>query len=300
MALKEIYEEMSNEELLDRYKDFQDYRDEAKAVILEELRKRKIVSKEEIEKKLNSFRKYEQEKVKEEKKVEAKSKENIKDKNAKNYFALRGIGGIFLILLMMGSGIFVDSFLTFGYGVATLSWKETKAKIINFNTEKRMVKRRDRTEEKVTDYYFDYVYNVDGIKYENNQMSAGKIEEIHYRDKIGKNLKDGDELVIYYNPKNYSQSIVVKYSLKTSLLEFFSSVIILLLFYLGILKYESDYGEKVSKKFISYMFLLFCVIFICMMLMGEAFSWVIALMFLAWIGFIIFEFGKMFIMTYFN
>ena len=41
MALKEIYEEMSNEELMDRYKNFQDYRDEAKTVILEELRIKK-------------------------------------------------------------------------------------------------------------------------------------------------------------------------------------------------------------------------------------------------------------------
>ena len=42
MALKEIYEEMSNEELMDRYKNFQDYRDEAKTVILEELRKKSL------------------------------------------------------------------------------------------------------------------------------------------------------------------------------------------------------------------------------------------------------------------
>ena len=42
MALKEIYEEMSNEELMDRYKNFQDYRDEAKTVINEEIRKKSL------------------------------------------------------------------------------------------------------------------------------------------------------------------------------------------------------------------------------------------------------------------
>lgn len=76
MALKEMYEEMSNEELLERYKDFQDYSDGAKEVMLEVLRDKKLVREEEIEKKLNNIKKYEEEKIKEEKKVEEKSNEN--------------------------------------------------------------------------------------------------------------------------------------------------------------------------------------------------------------------------------
>ena len=42
MALKEIYEEMSNEELMDRYKNFKDYSDEAKTVILEKKKKKSL------------------------------------------------------------------------------------------------------------------------------------------------------------------------------------------------------------------------------------------------------------------
>lgn len=39
MALKEIYEQKSNEELLERYKDYNNYRDDVKSIILEELKK---------------------------------------------------------------------------------------------------------------------------------------------------------------------------------------------------------------------------------------------------------------------
>lgn len=70
MTLKETYEEMSDEELLARYKDFQDYRDDAKTVIIEELRKRKLVGEEEIEKKFISLNLSEKTKAEGNKKTE--------------------------------------------------------------------------------------------------------------------------------------------------------------------------------------------------------------------------------------
>ncbi len=50
MGIKEIYEEMSDEELLERFKNFKDYREDGKKAIIEELRKRNLVREEEIEK----------------------------------------------------------------------------------------------------------------------------------------------------------------------------------------------------------------------------------------------------------
>ncbi len=51
MGFKEIYEKMSVEELLERYKNFQDYRDNAKEAMLEVLRDKKLISQEEFKKK---------------------------------------------------------------------------------------------------------------------------------------------------------------------------------------------------------------------------------------------------------
>lgn len=81
MALKETYEEMSDEELLERYKDFQDYRDDAKTVILEELRKRKLAVEEEINKNfisLNSLEKNQNESNKINEKMTNSKKSKLK------------------------------------------------------------------------------------------------------------------------------------------------------------------------------------------------------------------------------
>lgn len=46
--LKEIYENMSDEELLDRFKNIQDYQNVAREIMIEEARKRKLVEEDEI------------------------------------------------------------------------------------------------------------------------------------------------------------------------------------------------------------------------------------------------------------
>ncbi len=295
MGFKEIYEEMSVEELLERYKNFQDYRDNAKEAMVKVLSDRKLISQEEFEKKLKSIRKYVEDKIE-----EVGENEEVKiNKKMKNPMALSGVGKILMVFLILGVVLLTDSLLTFGYGVATLSWKETKGKIINFNSKERIAENKDGTKEKITDYYFDYLYNVDEIEYENNQISAGSMEEDHYRNNIGKNHKEGDALVVYYNPKNHRQSIVVKYSLKTSVLKFIISLIVLSLFWLGILKYEEDYDEEVSKKSIGYIFLLICGIYICAILMGEWSILLEALLFFCLIIYVVFELIKTFGEFYF-
>lgn len=295
MGFKEIYEKMSVEELLERYKNFQDYRDNAKEAMLEVLRDKKLISQEEFEKKLKSIRKYVEDKIE-----EVGENEEVKiNKKMKNPMALSGVGKILMVLLILGAVLLTNSLLTFGYGVATLSWKETKGKIINFNSKERIVENKDGTKEKITDYYFDYLYNIDKIEYKNNYISAGSMEENHYRNNIGKNHKEGDVLVVYYNPKNQRQSIVVKYSLKTSVLKFIISLIVLSLFWLGILKYEEDYDEEVSKKSIGYIFLLICGIYICAILMGEWSILLEALLFFCLIIYVVFELIKTFGEFYF-
>lgn len=62
MALKEQYENMSNEELLERYTNYEDYTLEARIVILEELIKRGLKSEEEINQKLEKAKKEKKEK----------------------------------------------------------------------------------------------------------------------------------------------------------------------------------------------------------------------------------------------
>ena len=133
MGFKEIYEKMSVEELLERYKNFQDYRDNAKEAMLEVLRDKKLISQEEFEKKLKSIRKYVEDKIE-----EVGENEEVKiNKKMKNPMALSGVGKILMVLLILGAVLLTNSLLTFGYGVATLSWKETKGKIINFNSKER-------------------------------------------------------------------------------------------------------------------------------------------------------------------
>ncbi len=76
MTLKEQYENMSDEELIERYTDSEDYLLEAKIVILEELKKRGLKSKEEINQKLDKVKKekIEKDKMNEEKHRKKKEK----------------------------------------------------------------------------------------------------------------------------------------------------------------------------------------------------------------------------------
>ncbi len=198
MALKEMYEEMSNEELLDRYKDFQDYRDEAKVIILEELRKRKIVSEEEMEKKLNSFRKYEQEKVREEKKVEAKSKENNENNNKYFYFNNRiefnkrfpklghrlTRGDTYIAMILFAYIVFLSIL-----NISSLFYEETKGKILQ-----------------VEDGLL-YEYQVGNKIYKTDRICYGSF--FLWSSKETK-LKKDNIVKVWYSKSNYGKSSLYK------------------------------------------------------------------------------------------
>lgn len=77
MTLKEQYENMSDEELIERYTDSEDYLLEAKIVILEELKKRGLKSKEEINQKLDKVKKEKIEKDKMNEERHRKKKEKV-------------------------------------------------------------------------------------------------------------------------------------------------------------------------------------------------------------------------------
>lgn len=77
MTLKEQYENMSDEELIERYTDSEDYLLEAKIVILEELKKRGLKSKEEINQKLEKVEKEKIEKDKMNEERHRKKKEKV-------------------------------------------------------------------------------------------------------------------------------------------------------------------------------------------------------------------------------
>ena len=77
----------------------------------------------------------------------------------------------------------------------------------------------------------------------------------------------------------------------------FSLITILLLFYLDILKYEDEYNEEVSRKFIGYIFILICGIYICGILMEK---WSIMLEVLLFFCVIIYDvkiFGKFYLIN---
>ncbi len=77
MTLKEQYENMSDEELIERYIDYEDYLLEAKIVILEELKKRGLKSEEEINQKLDKVKKEKIEKDKMNEEKHRKKKEKV-------------------------------------------------------------------------------------------------------------------------------------------------------------------------------------------------------------------------------
>ena len=56
MGIKEIYEEMSDEELLERYSEVEKYFENAQEILIDEIRKRNLVREEEIEKKLDGIK----------------------------------------------------------------------------------------------------------------------------------------------------------------------------------------------------------------------------------------------------
>ena len=110
MTLKEQYENMSDEELIERYTDSEDYLLEAKIVILEELKKRGLKSKEEINQKLDKEKKekIEKDKMNEEKHRKKKQKVDkvIKSKITMTLGIMSIISVISLIITLFAVSIY--------------------------------------------------------------------------------------------------------------------------------------------------------------------------------------------------
>lgn len=254
MTLKETYEEMSDEELLKKFKHFQRYRDESKLIMLEELRKRKLVGEEEIEKKLKRIE-------------EPENQNNMNNPNEKiseqqtklpivqASLLSRGL----ILFLAMGLGLINLSTITFISGISTLSWKESKAQILNISKE--VVTRHK--EEVIYHYLFLYKYTVDGIEYTNSRAEPYKADDQAAIGKLAHKYKEGDYIKIIYNPKNPSKSLVYRYSLK-ELWGFPFGLFLILLFHLSVKKAERDYGIENSKKsmVITYVFCEVLIIFL--------------------------------------
>ncbi len=201
MALKEMYEEMSDEELLERYEDFQDYRDEAKAVILEELRKRKLLGEEEMEKKLDLIKKHKEEKRKEVKKI----KEKLRGINGNNdkYFYFKDIvhwneNNKYMRYKTRKSEAFICMFffifmiLISILNLQTVFWKENVA-VITIKDKKEI----------------SYEYHVNDIKFKSDRLlyigtklflGINELETVNLR----KNRK------IWYDERNPQNAVLIK------------------------------------------------------------------------------------------
>lgn len=242
MTLKETYEEMSDEELLEKFKHFQRYRDESKLIMLEELRKRKLVGDEEIlEKKIDL------EKKQENQNNTNKPNEKILEQQTKLPIVQASLLSRGLLILLIGGLFFVNlSVIKFIFGISTLSWTETKAKIVKIEQFKKTKIINNEERMKVL-YVVKYEYIVDGVKYTNDRIQSLKTDEQAFKYQLTRERSEGDDIQINYNPNNPSESLVYKYSLKELLWGIFG-LFLIFLFYLSVKKTEKDFNIKTSKK----------------------------------------------------
>lgn len=236
MAIKEMYEEMSDIELLERYKTIEDYQEGAKPIMLEEIRKRKLVSEEEIEKKLKTLHK----KMSEPKKI-------VKKRKGNNYYispnqALAGLIIPFAIgLMLINLGIY-----DFFQGAYTIPWKETNATIVKIDKQVKLKKIKNKIgETKEIETYSGnilYTYSVENKKYTGGNISYNKISKIHESNKTLKESNVGDTISIKYNPRSPNQSIIFGFSFK-SLWYLAIGLFLILIFVVLIQKADDDFDD---------------------------------------------------------
>ncbi len=195
MALKEMYEEMSDEELLERYKDIEKYFETAQETLINEIRKRKLVGEKEIEKKLDSIKKYEEEKTEEKKKVERKCREINENDNQYFYFPLakemvrlRGYYTLHLAahLALLGWIIFSISIIINSF---SLFFKTTDGIIVKIENRK-----------------ITYQYNLDG---ENIVSDKTTLMDSVLKGSTSK-LGIGSKIAVYYSPFFKNKSVLIR------------------------------------------------------------------------------------------
>ncbi len=243
MGIKEIYEEMSDEELLERFKNFKDYREDGKKAIIEELRKRNLVGEEEIEKKLDGIKKYEEEKSKETQIIE-ENKSNYSKKYST--LTMSNASKFVMFFLLWGIiGINQFFFVTIS-AFPTLFWEKTKAQIINIEEIKKTT-NRNHVEEIITLHKVSYKYKVNNTDYLSNRMYPLKIYDGSGAKHIAQNYKKGDVIQIYYDQKIPTKSVVYRYD-RGNIWMFIFSIIFILIFIMANKKAERDFGTEFKKK----------------------------------------------------
>lgn len=266
MALKEIYEEMGNEELLRAFENLKVYREEAKFIIVEEIRKRKLVSDEGIEEKLTLIKKYE-----EENQNEGNKKVNIIRKYEDEKEELGRYSKRMISATLVGiSAFLLYVVLQISSGILTINWLDTEGKIFNKTVRQEEVTRttgkglsRKTRKEIVIHYHFKYKYLVNNIEYTNDQMSAGKLEEpYHYKENFEK-YNEGQKITIYYNPKKPNQSFLIKYPYEKIIINTILITIFIYFFCVYIKKKSEKYN--ISIKFLSGEFIIYCVMWFFLM-----------------------------------
>lgn len=194
MALKEMYEEMSNEELLERYKEIEKYFENAQETLINEIRKRKLVGEEEIEEKLDSIKKYEEEKTKENEMGEEKAKE-MENRNeyfefplVKEMVRLRGYYTLHLAahLALIGWIIFSISIIINSF---SLFFKTTDGIIVKIENRKIV-----------------YQYNLDG---ENIVSDKTTLMDSVLEGSTSK-LSIGSKIAVYYSSFFKNKSVLIR------------------------------------------------------------------------------------------
>ncbi len=245
MNLKKAYEEMTDNELVERVKNIQDYFPEVQEIMINEIKKRKI-NNDELDRKISALRFDKSLDLLETKKIEKNKK--IVD----SYGAASKIIGIFLLLGLLP--ITVGIIYLF-IGVYKSGWIETKAII----TKAKEIHNgyTDKGEQKFR-YELEYKYVIEGTEYMsntltyNNENSGNFIKKfLSYKNK---------NIIIKYNPQNNEESYIFGYSLSDFSLLPIGGVFILIFFAL-VKKARAD-GYNISKRYLITLSIII-EIFIC-------------------------------------
>ena len=105
-----------------------------------------------------------------------------------------------LFLILIGTLLFVLSLFDFTSSMNDLKFIETKGRITRFE---HLKKRPRQVNEEIA---LEYEYAVNGVSYKNSKFSNG-VGDIYQFENY---YKKGQIIPVYYNPNNYSESVLVK------------------------------------------------------------------------------------------
>lgn len=242
MTIKEMYDEISDEEFSERCKNFQNYSDEEKDIILEKMREKIVVEEE----------------------TEEKKKKKV---NKNSWINQYGAGRFIIIFYLMGIGLVTIPIFDFMTGFYSLFWEKTDAKIIYLTKKVEIIKSIKNGKESVREKYSGkliYEYKVEGKTYKNTKIYFNNVEEASEKDTLLRNTSEGDTINISYNPKNPNQSIVKVFSIKYFLITELIGMFILKLCHKLIKKSKEEGIEfpKGIKKFFTVVFISFVLLLI--------------------------------------